>query len=625
MNMNWIIQKLKYTKLYDLLRKIYHRYQKIQKEKRRKKNQLEPEQLNELLQKYDIISFDIFDTLITRKIYNPDDVFDLMGETLEISDFKKKRKDAENRAREELKKDVNLEEIYEYYQKITKSSPKLVKTIQETEERLELKLTTPRKDMRCLVETLKKQNKKMIIVSDMYLKKETIIKMLEACGYDISYFENIYISNEINKRKDTKEVWPYIKEKYPKETIIHLGDNDNSDVFFPKEFGIHTQKIKSSKELFQESELFSAMQPYLENLSLSDSIFIGFMIGHKLFNSPFNSLKIEQIKDLGYAFHGVVIYEFLKFLIQESKSCDTLLFLAREGYNLQKLYQFFCECQKISEKKSIYFLTSRKSTSTATIESIEDMEKLLQKEFHGTFQNFMDQVFCQKIEDDTEINLPNDFELVKEKITPFQEDILNSSKIEREAYLEYIKQNIPTFKTSELAIIDLGYSGTIQYNLTKLLKKEFHGIYLTNSSTVKRYNKNSKLNFCFDIKENENYKVIYYYSLVLEFFLSAPYGQLQRFQQKGKKIIPIYNSETLDDKKKKSIDNIFQSVKEYIQEISQIEEFYPLKINKSLIVTWYQNIIDSFIIDKKVKDQFDFMDSYEASKVRNVFKIISKY
>ena len=121
MNMNWIIQKLKYTKLYDILRKIYHRYQKIQKEKRRKKNQLEPEQLNELLQKYDIISFDIFDTLITRKIYNPDDVFDLMGETLEISDFKKKRKDAENRAREELKKDVNLEEIYEYYQKITKS------------------------------------------------------------------------------------------------------------------------------------------------------------------------------------------------------------------------------------------------------------------------------------------------------------------------------------------------------------------------------------------------------------------------------------------------------------------------------------------------------------------------
>lgn len=623
--MQKLIQKIKSTKVYHLLRRIYHYLKKRKIDYLRKKNTLSKEKMCKKLLSYDVISFDIFDTLITRKILEPDDIFRLMEEKLKVPMFLELRKNAEQKAREELKKDVNLDEIYEYYQKLNKISKPESKKIQNFEEELELKFTTPRIEMRNLVEELHHQQKQMIIISDMYLKKETILNMLKTCGYDPKMFENIYISNEINKRKDTKEVWPYIQKRYKDKTIIHIGDNNLSDILFPKEFGIQTQKVRSSKELFQESSIYPAIAPYIESKSVSDSIFLGLMINHKLFNSPFHSLKIETLEDLGYVFHGTMMYEYLNFLENESKSCDILLFLAREGYYLQKLYQLFCSYKKISEKENQYFLTSRKSTTSATIFQLEDIKKSIQKEFRGTFQDFMNQCFCIEVEDNEFIELPKEEELVLEKIKPYQKEILKNAEKEREAYLEYINETIPNRKKKQLAIVDLGYSGTIQYHLTKLIDQEMIGIYLTNSDKVKKYKKDSKLNFCFDITKNDNYRFIYYYSLILEFFLSAPYGQLQKFMKEENKIKPIYNQETLDEQKKRNIQIIFESVTEYLKDRIDLEEYDLIETNKALIVDWYKNLIDSFIIDKKVKDQFDFMDSYEATEPRNVFQIISKY
>ncbi len=43
-----------------------------------------------------------------------------------------------------------------------------------------------------------------------------------------------------------------------------------------------------------------------------------------------------------------------------------------------------------------------------------------------------------------------------------------------------------------------------------MLNKEFIGLYLTNSSNVKKYSEQSELQFCFDINKNENYKKIYF-------------------------------------------------------------------------------------------------------------------
>lgn len=617
--------------IYKILRKIYYLLpikEEVRKkiyEKKNRKKYVTADIILKKISKYDIISFDIFDTLVTRIIYEPDDIFKLMGEKLKINSFIEKRKQAEQEARKNLQKDVNLNEIYDSYQKINKITDTERKNIQQLEENLEIKFIVPRVEMKNLVNELYNKNKKMIIVSDMYLTKNVIIKMLKKCGYNINMFDYIYISNDINKRKDTEEVWPYIKNIYKNKKIVHIGDNNNSDVILPKKHKINTVKINSSKELFINSNLYESLANYVNNRTVSDSILLGLIINKTIFNSPFTNYKINSVDKLGYCFYGTILNQFMKFIIDKTNNQDQLLFLAREGYYLQKIYQEYCNLYNVKPKENIYFLTSRKSTFTATIYNEEDIDNLINKEFNGTFETFMNQIFDIKVEDNTIIQLPRDVELVKAKVEQYKKSILDNCKKERLAYLSYTKQTVKKYDNKLLSVIDLGYSGTIQYNLTKLLDREIIGVYLTNSENVKKYSKDSTLLYCFDINKNDNYKYIYYYSLILEYFLSAPYGQLQKFEMVGKNAKPVFNNETIDSNKKNCLNEIYKGIKLYFKDIHDIEDVYKLNFNLDLIVDIYKNIVDKNVISNQVKDRFDFMDSFESSNVRNVFKIISKY
>ena len=607
--------------IYRGLRKIYH---KLLKNKNENKYKNIKDKLIKKLKKYEVISFDIFDTLITRTLYSPDDLFMIMGEKLNDKNFIGKRKEAERCANINLKKDVNLDDIYNEYQKINKISKKETKKIKELEISLELLFIVPRIDMLDVLKELKKLNKKVILTSDMYLNENIIIQMLEKCNYTNKLYDDFYLSNKINKRKDRKDIWPFLKEQYKNKKIIHVGDNEKSDFIYPKQFSIDSVKIKSSKELLEESLIYENLKFFIENRSTSDSIYLGLIVNKKIFNSPFSNLQINDLDDFGYVFHAPILNSFLKNVNSIKEDC--ILFLAREGYYFQKLYKEYTKLYNLNEKENYYFLTSRKATSTAILDSDVDILKLTDKEFVGTIKDFFSQILEIEYNDNNfDIVLPDDSEKVKVIMKKYIIQIKNNIKDEKENYLTYINNTIKNFNKKSIAIVDLGYSGTIQYNLSKLTNKQYVGYYLTNSESVKKYNKNSQLNFLYDINNNEEYKKIYYYSLILEYFLSAPYGQLQKFKKIKKEIKPIYNNEQLDDNKVKALDIIYDSVLDYMKDIYEISKLVTFEYNKDLICRMYILFVESGIISKTVKDKFDFIDSFNASGIRNVFKIISRY
>lgn len=612
-------------KLYQFLRKIYHalpfkKKQALIDNIDMSYEKLDKEEFFNKISSYDVVSFDIFDTLLTRIIYNPDDIFLLMGEKLGDSDFFRKRKEAEKKANEELQKDVNLDEIYKFYEKLYQEDSKQIKQL---EEELEISLCIPRLDMLDVYHRLKDQKNYVILTSDMYLPKTVIEKMLKKCGYE--GYDAFYLSNDIDKRKDKKDIWPYLVDKYPHKSIIHIGDNEKSDYCYPKDFGIDSIKIESGKQLFSKLSIYPYIEEFISN-NISNSLLLGLLINKKWFNSPFAELQIDSLDDFGYLFHAPILNQFLAFLVKESKKSDQLLFLAREGYYLQKLYQDYCQIYHIKEKPNVYFLASRKATSTANIQSREDIETLLSNEFTGTIKSFYQQILeVEYLESDEPIHLPKDKEKVLKNLDKYESQILECMKLEKDNYLSYMKEILGDYKKKNLIIVDLGYSGTIQYQLTKLTKKEMTGVYLTNSENVKKYSRKSKLKFLFDINECEEFKKIYHYSLILEFFLSAPYGQLLKFKKENGKIVPVYNEESIDENKKQALEVIYQSVLDYMQDVYNLKQIYDLTIDIRLLCRLYVCIVEGNLISKQVKDQFDFIDSFCASESRNVFKIISRY
>ena len=77
--------------------------------------------LKSKIKKSDIISFDIFDTLLLRSYLNPNDVFAAIAEKYDTPDFYENRINAEPAAMRDLlstnKDDVTLDEIYNYMPK----------------------------------------------------------------------------------------------------------------------------------------------------------------------------------------------------------------------------------------------------------------------------------------------------------------------------------------------------------------------------------------------------------------------------------------------------------------------------------------------------------------------------
>ena len=620
----------------NFLKKIYNRFPNRIKKiirlilgKDSKKKSLSLHQFEKKLLKYEVISFDIFDTLITRTIYDPDDLFNLMEQKItnvKLHDkFYNMRKKAENEARNKLGKDVNIDEIYDELGHIYGYNDKIINRLKKIEIDLELELICPRKDMINVLERLVKLNKTVILTSDMYLTKNIIIKMLKKCGYnEKTHFQKLYLSNEQNLRKDNGSMFEYLKKVYSGMKFVHIGDNILSDYNIPVKYGLAAINIPSSRAQFMRENYFLGINKYIETRTISDSLFLGYIINEQIFNSPF-SCGIDSLEKISKTFLAPMIFELIKFIDKKSDSNDKLLFLAREGYYLEKIYEEYCSKFSLKPKKHYYFLASRKATMSATIENTNDIKNSINRDYKGTIKTFFKSVYDLDYNgDDFEIILPNDLEKVYEIIKKYKNDIIGKSNQYKEAYMEYINSIIDV-QNDNIVIVDLGYSGTIQYHLSKMLNKSLKGIYLTNSNSVKKYDKTSKLLFAYDINENIMYEKIYHYSLILEYFLSAPYGQLQFFSKEKNKIVPVYNDETNDSKKNENIQKMFQYINQYIERMKELNDLYPVDITKELLCSNYISIVESNIITRSVKDEFEFMDSFSSDKTKNVFKIISRY
>ena len=145
---------------------------------------------------YEVISFDIFDTLIFRPMALPTDVFYMIGERLDLLDFKNVRVWAEWDARMKCKQrnghmEVTLQDIWE---NLAEDTGLDAMEGMQLECEIEEKLCYANPYMLQVWKRLQELEKRVIIVSDMYLPRACIEKILQNAGYMGA--ERIYISSE---------------------------------------------------------------------------------------------------------------------------------------------------------------------------------------------------------------------------------------------------------------------------------------------------------------------------------------------------------------------------------------------------------------------------------------------
>lgn len=273
---------------------------------------------------YDVITFDVFDTLIIRDVKKPTSIFRLsygsIGRYIRILAEMIARKSS--KSGEVTLKDIqkycpfNLDKEIEFEYEYCRRNPLIFE----------------------LYKKLLNKGKKIYAISDMYLDSKTIHNILNKCGYNIP----VIVSCEHSKSKKNGELFRLFLEenRYNPDDIMHIGDNHISDFEGAKKNGIESILIDK-----HDNKL--AYTKY----NKSNEEFAAFL------NHGINDLS-DPVEQIGYEIVGPIILSFCQWIHEKylEEKFDCLFFLARD---MQFTFDIYKEIYK--EDKAKYLFVSRKS------------------------------------------------------------------------------------------------------------------------------------------------------------------------------------------------------------------------------------------------------------------------
>lgn len=419
---------------------------------------------------YDIISFDIFDTLILRPFQNPEDLFELLGTEFGIGDFKAYRIKAEKLVRKKSNKSNNEINIYDIYKELNAEFGLDIDKSIRKEIDLETKLCFANSYMKEIYELAIKMGKKVILVSDMYLSSEHIHGILTSCGYND--LGEIYISNECEACKSNGTMQHFLNQKFAGKRILHIGDNIVGDIENSKRNGwdtYHYQMVNGINNKYRQFPMSN----------LVGSVY------KSIINSEYYSKNIKHslYYEYGFTCGGILIWGFCQWLEDYRKlnNIDRFLFLARDGEILLEIYDKY-----FNNGIGKYLWFSRVASEKLIVEDYfeEYLEQCIKPEFDvdkieqsiGSLLKFCDLGFLEselmKYIPDMECSRKkigyNDFRTFmydrkKQIIEHFEQTQKNAQ--------QYIKEQIGEAKN--ICAIDSGWRGSSLLYLKHLIEQTY--------------------------------------------------------------------------------------------------------------------------------------------------------
>ena len=409
-----------------------------------------------LILKHDIISFDIFDTLLIRPYINPYHLLNHIEKFTGSNGFAKNRFEAECSARQKSEKeDITLDEIYE-------NIDIKYKHLKETELNFEYNLLKQNSHIFDIYNYAKSIGKKIVFISDMYLPKNFLVKVLAKNGYD--YFDDFYLSGEVGLAKYSGNLFKKFIQDYKinPSCILHIGDSLVSDVQKPKTAGIHTYQVhKISDIYFANKHNQRFLELYNENKnSLEISIILALLAEKNMYSQDLFNNKHKYMYDFGYCIGGAIGYGFVKFILTKAKNnkYNQLLFVARDGYILKKIAEILS-----TEFETFYVYAQRILRSRILLNYGDEHNADL---LLSVIDEYIPRTECL-----------NTFESKKEYIDKNIDLITEHANKKRKEYQQYLSA-LGIDKNKNIVIIDTGAATfSAQLLLENALDKKLHGLY----------------------------------------------------------------------------------------------------------------------------------------------------
>jgi len=432
------------------------------------------------IERYDTVSFDIFDTLVKRAFASPRDLFARAardaarqtGREIDPEAFRRQRIEAAAAAKEAARlagrEEVTLEEIYARLpQPLAQDAPALM----QAETAREIACCRPNPVVKAAYERCREAGKRIFIISDMYLPRPVVEEILRSCGY--AGYEKLYLSSDIGVKKQTGRLFAFALRDAgldPKRHI-HVGDHPRTDYLAAIRSGIHAYKLPTDAAWGRFNRIdrrTGATEAYRKLQTLVGNHSDPGEDGHYKY---------------GFEVVGPALVGFITWLHGRlvEGGYRKVFFLARDGYLMQRAYGALYGDQAVENG---YLYVSRKSLLPPQLWLNPTLADILDPE--TPYRYWSCEEFCGLLGIDPDagaaqwarLGLGPEERLSKAQLLGdervarffalFQGEIIDRSKRAFDTVVAYLKQE---GFAGRVAIVDIGWAGATQKYLDKYIEK----------------------------------------------------------------------------------------------------------------------------------------------------------
>ncbi|MFL2938569.1 MAG: HAD family hydrolase [Opitutales bacterium] len=509
---------------------------------------------------FQLISVDIFDTLLFRLVSKPSDIFEKLGQhaaqkemlhhSITPNEFALLRASAEQEARKlQLGKmghnEVNLSEIYECLPPFVVNKTQ----IEALELEVECEFCYLNPDVLEFIYEANSLNIAVVLTSDMYLNKFQLEQILRSNGFDLSLVKEIYVSSEHQCNKASGKLFEKLLSEYAEikpEESLHLGDKLDADVNLPRSLGMRSYHYSVIPNVIKAAcDYEKICQNTPQHLNSLRKLAV---------HTSGDANLIEN--QIGAGILGPVLTCFCEWILDicEAEGKDRVYPFMREAEMFVPMLENASRKRNLAVKVTPLYV-SRHSTWLASLDhwNQEECENLLGKhgitvseiflslnlEFLAVVEGFAD----SKIKD-----LPT--EISDLLITHLTSDITTSAinqkiEVNHGLLLSYLEKHAKGF--DECVTVDLGFRGTINNYIEKALAKKganskiIHLLAFGADSIIELKKK------CLDIRcflaspgINQDFlKVIQRSSFPLEQMILGQTGSTKGYEARNNRTIPL--------------------------------------------------------------------------------------
>ncbi|MDR2688421.1 MAG: glycosyltransferase [Azoarcus sp.] len=449
------------------------------------------------------LSFDVFDTLVARVIEPPEKIIErvaaLLGERLGAKDDAARllaaRHEVERRLRAEAQAaggdhECHYDDIVAAWidQVAPGRAPEerqaLIEFAAAREHELERLALVAKPNARLFLEWARGVGLRIIAVSDMYLGERPLKALLDDLGY-AGLIDRIYVSSEHRVGKYTGRLFAEMlaQEGVSAERVLHVGDNFHSDALASARQGLagvflDERHERRRRRRQQAAAMFASRGGIWPGRMLTE------IVTERL-RFDARAKRDDFFFQYGLEVLGPIFSTFLLGLVErvQRDRPQAVYFLARDGELFMRMYQAWGAHARIALPPAIYAYASRRVVASAALADGLDHDHAVVGLYNPKQRGLLSIFKTYGLDPGAFAGLAREhgFESIDERLDDWNDprlaafiaddrvqDLVRPAGVEARALLRDYFARIGFFDYSRVAMVDIGWNGTIQRFMTTI-------------------------------------------------------------------------------------------------------------------------------------------------------------